>query len=111
LRAALTISDTFLIPVLPRSFDIWAVDQVAELVKEAREALNPDLRACIFLNAVDAQGHDNEDSADALKDVEGIELSRPLSGAEKRSRMRRRPARPSRSRRPKRAGTRKLFRN
>jgi hypothetical protein len=31
LRAALTVADTLLIPVQPRSFDIWAVDQVAEL--------------------------------------------------------------------------------
>ena len=54
LRAALTISETFLIPVLPRSFDIWAVDQVAELVRETRETLNPEMRACIFLNAADA---------------------------------------------------------
>src|SRR5262245_51264484 len=30
LRAALTVADTVLIPVQPRSFDIWAVDQVAE---------------------------------------------------------------------------------
>jgi chromosome partitioning protein len=74
LRAALTISDTFLIPVLPRSFDIWAVDQVAELVRETREALNPGLRACLFLNAADAQGHDNEDSTVALKETEGVEL-------------------------------------
>lgn len=74
LRAALTISDTFLIPVLPRSFDIWAVDQVAELVREAREVLNLELQACIFLNAADAQGHDNEDAADALKDAKGIDL-------------------------------------
>jgi chromosome partitioning protein len=57
LRAALTISETFLIPVLPRSFDIWAVDQVAELARETRETLNPEMRACIFLNAADAQGH------------------------------------------------------
>jgi len=47
LRAAMTVSHTFLIPVLPRSFDIWAVDQVAELVKETREVPNPELRACI----------------------------------------------------------------
>jgi chromosome partitioning protein len=83
LRAALTISDTFLIPVLPRSFDIWAVDQVAELVKEAREVLNLELRACLFLNAADAQGHDNEDAADALKDAKGIELLATVIGRRK----------------------------
>jgi chromosome partitioning protein len=74
LRAALTITNTFLVPVLPRSFDLWAIDQVAELVNEAREAINPDLRACVFLNAADAQGHDNEDSTLILKDAAGLEL-------------------------------------
>jgi chromosome partitioning protein len=73
LRAAMTIIETLLIPVQPRSFDIWAVDQVAELVKEARE-LNENLRAIAVLNAADAQGHDNEDAAAALKEVQGIEL-------------------------------------
>lgn len=36
LRAALTVSDTLLIPVQPRSFDIWAIGQIAELVRESR---------------------------------------------------------------------------
>ena len=35
---------------------------------------NPELRACIFLNCADAQGHDNEDAAQALKEADGIEL-------------------------------------
>jgi chromosome partitioning protein len=72
LRAALTVADTFLIPVQPRTFDIWALDQMAELVKEARE-INPDLRAVSLLNAADSRGRDNEEAADALKDVSGIE--------------------------------------
>ena len=72
LRAALTVADTFLIPVQPRTFDIWALDQMAELVKEARE-INPDLRAVSILNATDSRGRDNEEAAEALKDVSGIE--------------------------------------
>ena len=32
LRAALIVANTVLIPVQPRSFDIWAVGQIAELV-------------------------------------------------------------------------------
>ena len=51
LRAALIVSDMFLMPVLPRSFDIWAVEHVGD--REAREALNPGLRACIFLNSAE----------------------------------------------------------
>ncbi len=73
LRAALTISDTLLNPVQPRSFDIWAVDQVAALIREARE-INPNIRAIAMLNAADAQGHDNQDAASALQDIEDIEL-------------------------------------
>lgn len=72
LRAALTVADTFLIPVQPRTFDIWALDQMAELVKEARE-INPDLRALSVLNAADSRGRDNEEAAEALKSVSGIE--------------------------------------
>ncbi len=72
LRAALTVADTFLIPVQPRTFDIWALDQMAELVKEARE-INPDLRAVSVLNAADSHGRDNAEAAEALKDISGIE--------------------------------------
>ena len=82
LRAALIISNTLLIPVQPRSFDIWAVDQVADLVKEARE-INSDLRALILLNAADAQGRDNEDAADALRELEGLELLPMIIGRRK----------------------------
>jgi len=73
LRAALTISHTVVVPVQPRSFDIWAVDHVAALINEARE-INPELRALILINAADAQGKDNEDAADALRAIEGVEL-------------------------------------
>src|SRR5947208_12075943 len=58
LRAALTVADTVLIPVLPRTFDIWAVSQVAEIVREARE-INDRLCAFVVLNAADFQGRDN----------------------------------------------------
>jgi len=82
LRAALTVIETLLIPVQPRSFDIWAVDQMAELVKEARE-INDGLRAVAVLNAADAQGHDNEDAAEALKEIKGIELLNIVVGRRK----------------------------
>lgn len=74
LRAALTVSDTILIPVKPRSFDLWAVDQTAELIKEARE-INSSLRAVAVINEADAQGKDNEAAIEALRDISGIELA------------------------------------
>lgn len=82
LRAALLVSQSLLIPVQPRSFDIWAVDQMAELVKEARE-INADLRALAVLNAADAQGRDNADAAEAIKEVEGITLLPVMIGRRK----------------------------
>jgi chromosome partitioning protein len=82
LRAALTVADTFLIPVQPRTFDIWALDQMAELVKEARE-IHPDLRAVSLLNATDSRGRDNAEAAEALKDVPGIESLPVMIGRRK----------------------------
>jgi chromosome partitioning protein len=74
LRAALTVADMVLIPVKPRSFDLWGVDQTADLVKEARE-INDRLRAITVLNEADAQGKDNQSATHALREVEGIELA------------------------------------
>lgn len=82
LRAALTVTETLLIPVQPRTFDIWALDKMAELVAEARE-INPTLRALVVLNAADAQGRDNEEAAAAVKEVKGLELLDMVIGRRK----------------------------
>ena len=82
LRAALTVANVLLIPVQPRTFDIWAVDQVAELVQEARE-INDQLRALAVLNAADAQGRDNEEAAQVLREVHGIALLPIMIGRRK----------------------------
>ena len=74
LRAALTVAHLVLIPVQPRSFDLWGVDQTTELITEARE-LNESLRAVAVLNAADPQGHDNEDAASLLRDNDALKLA------------------------------------
>lgn len=74
LRAALTVADVVLVPVQPRSFDLWGVDQTADLIKEARE-INEALRAVAVINAADPQGKDNEAAAQALREVDGVELA------------------------------------
>lgn len=71
LRAALTVADRALIPVQPRSFDVWSVGVMAELVAEAR-VINERLEAFSILNAADAQGHDNEEAAQVLQETNGI---------------------------------------
>ena len=77
LRAALTVAHLVLIPVQPRSFDLWGVDQTTELITEARE-LNEHLRAVAVLNAADPQGRDNAAAAALLRDNDALELTRVI---------------------------------
>jgi chromosome partitioning protein len=72
LRAALTIADVLLVPFQPRSVDLWAGGQIGALVAKAR-TVNDSLRALSILNIADAQGRDNEDAAEALRAIDGIE--------------------------------------
>jgi len=69
LRAALNVADLVLIPFQPRSFDVWALDDMAELLAEARAVR--DVRAVSFLAMADHQGRDNAEAAAAMP--EGIE--------------------------------------
>jgi chromosome partitioning protein len=73
LRAALTISDIVLIPVRPRSPDIWALDDILPLIEEARIP-NPNLRALVVINAADARGKDNKATAEVIQKREAVEL-------------------------------------
>jgi chromosome partitioning protein len=82
LRAALTVADTVLIPLKPRSFDLWRTEQTAELVVEARE-INETLRAVAVLNEADPQGKDNEATIEALREVPGIEIAPVMIGRRK----------------------------
>jgi chromosome partitioning protein len=82
LRAALTVAQIVLIPVKPRSFDLWGVDQTAALVDEAR-SINDSLRAIAVLNEADAQGKDNQAAVAALADIPGLEIAPVLIGRRK----------------------------
>lgn len=72
-RAALAVSDVLLVPFVPRSFDIWTIEKVAELVEEMKAA-NPTLRAYTFINRADSRGSDNEDAAEVLSDSSTLVL-------------------------------------
>lgn len=72
-RAALAVCDLYLVPLAPRSFDIWALNNVVALVEEAR-AVNGHFRACAFLNRADAQGADNRAAAEIIKAQPALEL-------------------------------------
>lgn len=71
LRAALTVSNCILIPTAPRSFDLWGVDQTADLVQEARE-INISLSALAVLNGADPRGQDNTEAEAELAQLKGI---------------------------------------
>ncbi len=81
-RAALAICSTYLVPFAPRSFDVWTLDKVAALIEEAR-TINPDFRACAFLNRADARGSDNEDAVELLKGKPALEFIPAALGTRK----------------------------
>src|SRR3954464_1721269 len=79
-RAAMTVSDLYLVPFVPRSFDVWTLERVVRLIEEMRPA-NPRLRAFAFLNRADAGGNDNAGAAEYLKEASCITfIDTPLGG-------------------------------
>jgi chromosome partitioning protein len=80
LRAALVLSDVLLVPFQPRSYDVWALDDIAGLVDEAR-SVRDGLRAYAVLNCADPgeTSTDNIEAAAAVADVPQFEyLPTPL---------------------------------
>ncbi|MBR8137209.1 AAA family ATPase [Burkholderia cenocepacia] len=72
LRAALTVSEKVLIPFCPRSFDVWALQEISDLVRESRSIA--DLEALAFINKADAQGNENRDAKAAIADFPALQL-------------------------------------
>lgn len=81
-RAALTLADLLLVPFVPRSFDVWTLERVSQLVNEMQPA-NPKLRAVTFLNRADPRGQDNNDAAEVLKETPTIEFVDIVIGSRK----------------------------
>ena len=70
-RAALTTADKLLVPFVPRSFDLWTLDNVASIVQEIKQ-INPSIEAFAFLNRADSRGDDNEEAQDMIKENENL---------------------------------------
>ena len=80
LRAALVLSDVLLVPFQPRSYDVWALNDIAALVDEAR-SVRDGLRCFAVLNCADPGEHstDNAEAAAAVAEVPQFEyLPTPL---------------------------------
>lgn len=72
-RAAMTVSDVYIAPFIPRSFDMWTLEKVVRLIDEMR-LVNPTLKAYAVLNKTDARGSDNVEAKDFLNESETITL-------------------------------------
>jgi chromosome partitioning protein len=77
LRSALLIPDaTLLIPVKPRSYELWGADDTALVVSEARARGNTSLRAVAVLNEADHLGEADNSAAEAeLESKDGLEVA------------------------------------
>lgn len=74
LRAALVLTDVLLVPFQPRSYDVWALNDIAELIEEAR-SVRDGLRCYAVLNCADpgSASADNEEAAAAIADIPQFE--------------------------------------
>jgi chromosome partitioning protein len=81
-RAALSVSDVLIIPVVPRAFDVWTLDQFGKLVEEMRPT-NPGLVAWTFLNRKEHAGPDNHDAIEILSADEVLDFREVALGDRK----------------------------
>jgi chromosome partitioning protein len=72
-RAALSIADILLIPFVPRSFDLWTLEAVSNVIEEIKQ-INPNIQACAFLNRADSRGLDNSEAQKFIKDTNNIKM-------------------------------------
>lgn len=74
LRAALVLADVLVVPFAPRSYDVWALDDMAALVEEAR-SVRDGLRAFAVMNLADPgeQSADNIEAAAAVAEVKAFQ--------------------------------------
>ena len=73
LRAALLVCDVLLVPVQPRSYDVWALSRLEDIIKEARD-IGAEFDAYCFLSCADSQGADNDEAASVMKESEEMQF-------------------------------------
>ena len=72
-RAALFVSDVYLIPFAPRSYEIWTLSKVQALLSEIQGSRSIPLQVYSFLNKADTRGADNNEATEVLRD--NVELN------------------------------------
>lgn len=77
-RSALTISEVALFPFGARSFDIWTLNKVDDLLSEVL-VFNPELVSFCFVNKADSRGSYKDDAADILGEAKNLHyLDNPI---------------------------------
>ncbi|WP_020602708.1 AAA family ATPase [Spirosoma spitsbergense] len=71
-RAALFVSDVYLIPFAPRSYEIWTLSKVQALLSEIQGSRSVPLQVYSFLNKADTRGADNNEATEVLRDNEEL---------------------------------------
>ncbi len=71
-RAALFVSDVYLIPFAPRSYEIWTLSKVQTLLSEIQGSRSIPLQVYSFLNKADTRGADNNEATEVLRDNEEL---------------------------------------
>ena len=71
-RAALFVSDVYLIPFAPRSYEIWTLSKVQTLLSEIQGSRHTPLQVYSFLNKADSRGADNTEANEVLSDTEEL---------------------------------------
>ena len=82
-RAALSVADLLLIPLQPRSVDLWTLGNVSEVIGEVL-TINPNLKCAAFINRGFTSGSDNQDAMDIITETKYIELA-PLKIGDRKS--------------------------
>lgn len=66
-RAAMTCADLYLVPIAPRSYDVWTMARVRELLNDVH-SVHDGLLGCVMLNRADHRGRDNAEALEILTD-------------------------------------------
>lgn len=79
-RAALSVADVAMIPFAPRSFDLWTINKVIEVIDEVQAIRTEPILAYAFLSRADIKSADNREVAQALNSYSTIHyLPYPIS--------------------------------
>lgn len=79
-RAALAVADVAMIPFAPRSFDLWTINKVIEVIEEIQAIRAEPLTPYVFLSRADIRSADNREVAHALSNYQQITfLTHPIS--------------------------------